>query len=116
MVVPCHDWGLLLAFICATTMRPEEYLNTLGLESHHMSVASFFINNQAAIIFYAAMIGIIILCRKYIEWQTFGIGLYKTKVGLKLMEKLGMKSHSNVAAEAQEDKPRLVEDYSALLS
>jgi membrane-associated protease RseP (regulator of RpoE activity) len=56
-----------------------------------MDLATFWVNNHWTIIFYAVMIGIILLFRKKIEWQVFGIGLYKTKVGLKLMEKLGVK-------------------------
>ncbi|MDD9954241.1 MAG: site-2 protease family protein [Candidatus Woesearchaeota archaeon] len=51
----------------------------------------FFVNNQAAILFYTILILIIISVRKHIDWQTFGIGLYRTKVGLKLMQKWGKK-------------------------
>jgi membrane-associated protease RseP (regulator of RpoE activity) len=56
-----------------------------------MALPVFLAENGWALLFYAAMILVIVLLRKKIEWQTFGIGLYKTKVGLKLMEKLGTK-------------------------
>jgi membrane-associated protease RseP (regulator of RpoE activity) len=43
------------------------------------------------LLFYAALILLIVAFRKKIEWQTFGVGMYKTKVGLNLMERLGTK-------------------------
>ena len=56
-----------------------------------MILPAFFVENGWALLFYAVVILIIVLLRKKIEWQVFGIGLYKTKAGLKLMEKLGTK-------------------------
>jgi membrane-associated protease RseP (regulator of RpoE activity) len=56
-----------------------------------MELATFWATHHWTVIFYAVMIGIIVAFRKKIDWQVFGIGLYKTKVGLKLMEKLGTK-------------------------
>ena len=52
---------------------------------------AFFVENSWSFLFYAVIIAIIVLLRHKIEWQVFGIGLYKTKVGLKLMEKMGTK-------------------------
>jgi membrane-associated protease RseP (regulator of RpoE activity) len=56
-----------------------------------VGIYQWAIQNQWALLFYAVVILIIVLLRKRIEWQVFGIGLYKTKVGLKLMERLGTK-------------------------
>jgi len=56
-----------------------------------MFVPAFFLEYQGAFLFYIILILIIIYFRNKIEWQTFGIGLYKTKIGLKLMERLGTK-------------------------
>ncbi len=52
---------------------------------------AFFVENQAALLFYTSLIVVIILFRKKVTWQTFGIGLYKTKIGLNLMRRLGKK-------------------------
>ncbi len=52
-------------------------------------IAAFFVDNRAALIFYAVLVLIIVLLRRKIEWQGFGIGLYKTKVGLRLMDSWG---------------------------
>jgi membrane-associated protease RseP (regulator of RpoE activity) len=56
-----------------------------------MDYLAFWATHQWTIIFYTAMIMLIFLLRSKIEWQVFGIGMYKTKVGIKLMEKLGTK-------------------------
>lgn len=53
------------------------------------SLAAFFDRHALTIIVYALIIGTIVAFRKRIEWQTFGIGMYRTKVGLKLMDRLG---------------------------
>jgi len=54
-----------------------------------MDVASFFIRNAWTILFYAAVIALIYRYRGKFDWQAKFIGLYRTKVGLKLMNRLG---------------------------
>lgn len=54
-----------------------------------MGLVDFFVNNQVPLLFYTAVILVIILLRRHFEWQAFGIGLYKTKAGLGLMESWG---------------------------
>jgi len=56
-----------------------------------MGVEAFFIEHHRVILFYSILIGIIIIFRSKIEWQTFGIGLYKTKWGIGLMDRWGKK-------------------------
>jgi membrane-associated protease RseP (regulator of RpoE activity) len=53
--------------------------------------SSWVVRHEWALLFYAVLITAIILLRRKIEWQAFGIGLYKTKFGLKLMDKWGTK-------------------------
>ncbi len=48
--------------------------------------------------FYAVLITIIVLFRKRFEWQNKIIGLYKTKVGLKLMERIAGKRQARRVA------------------
>ncbi len=50
---------------------------------------SFLLTNKWTIIFYAAVILLIYAFRKRFDWPARFVGLYRTKVGLKLMDRLG---------------------------
>lgn len=52
---------------------------------------AFVIAHKWVFLFYIILIAFIYSVRRHIDWQTFGIGLYRTKVGLKLMDKWGEK-------------------------
>ncbi len=54
-----------------------------------MDVVGFFTDNAWTILFYAAVIALIYRFRGKLDWQAKFIGLYRTKIGLKLMDRLG---------------------------
>jgi len=54
-----------------------------------MSFADFLVQNAWTILFYAAIIALIYRFRRKLDWQARFVGLYRTKVGLKLMSRLG---------------------------
>ncbi len=56
-----------------------------------MGFVQFFTDYKWVLLFYATVVFVIIMLRRKIEWQVFGIGLYRTKAGLKTMDKLGKK-------------------------
>ena len=56
-----------------------------------MSLATFWWEYKTAIIFYSALFILILINRKKFEIQSGFIALYKTKLGLKLMDKWGTK-------------------------
>ncbi|RME30727.1 hypothetical protein D6789_04780 [Candidatus Woesearchaeota archaeon] len=59
---------------------------------------AFLAEYGLTIAFYATLISLIVLFRKKFEWQNKIIGLYKTKVGLKLMERIaGRRNQQRVA-------------------
>jgi membrane-associated protease RseP (regulator of RpoE activity) len=53
-----------------------------------MTILSFLVAYKWTLLFYAAVILLIYLLRRKFDWQGI-IGLYRTKIGLKLMDKLG---------------------------
>lgn len=56
-----------------------------------MGFLEFIITYKIPLIFYAVVIALIYTFRKKLDWQAKGIGLYKTKVGVKLMQKIADK-------------------------
>ncbi len=54
-----------------------------------MDFAGFLVRNGWTILFYAVIIALIYRYRHKLDWQARFIGLYRTKVGLKLMSRLG---------------------------
>ncbi len=56
-----------------------------------MGLVEFAVTNQWPLLFYTAVILIIVLLRHKFDWQAFGMGVYRTKVGLRLMERWGTK-------------------------
>ncbi|MBR9692993.1 hypothetical protein GOV07_03630 [Candidatus Woesearchaeota archaeon] len=54
-----------------------------------LGTKDFFTANKWTFIFYAAVVYLIYANREKLDWQAKFIGLYRTKVGLKLMERLG---------------------------
>lgn len=53
-----------------------------------MDVAAFLDEYLVTILFYVGVIGVIFLFRNKLEWQAKFVGLYKTKIGIKLMERI----------------------------
>ncbi len=58
---------------------------------------SVLLTYKWTILFYAALIAVIYLFRRKFDWQAKFIGLYRTKVGLKLMDAMGRKRRLFVA-------------------
>jgi len=56
-----------------------------------MGLVEFAVNNQWPLLFYGAVILLIVLLREKFEWQGFGMGICRTNTGLKLMTRLGTK-------------------------
>lgn len=56
-----------------------------------MGFVQFFIDYKWVLLFYLTVIFVIVALRRKIEWQVFGIGLYRTKAGLKTMDSWGKK-------------------------
>lgn len=56
-----------------------------------MGFVDFVIAHEWVILFYSVIILLIIAVREHIQWQGFAVGLYRTKVGIALMERWGKK-------------------------
>ena len=54
-----------------------------------MGLLAFAIDYRWPLIFYGTIILLIVLLRRKLEWQGFGMGIYRTRVGLRLMEQWG---------------------------
>jgi membrane-associated protease RseP (regulator of RpoE activity) len=87
-----HDADLLFLFIRlqGSFKYPLALQECMGLLEVLSAIGGYFVENKWAFLFYAAVILLIYVNRKRFEWQG-PAALYKTKLGLRLMEKWGTK-------------------------
>ncbi|MBR9700769.1 PDZ domain-containing protein, partial [Candidatus Woesearchaeota archaeon] len=75
--------------------RKEELIYALGPLLLWFIALQLIPQHQWTMLFYSGMFFIIFFFRRFIDWQAPLIGLYRTKVGIKLMERWG-KGHSKL--------------------